>query len=70
MRKLSNCALPLQEGEDENAELDEENREGKLAWAGGRAEAATYEEGDAEDARAAAAARTAAERQAGEPQVL
>ena len=57
---------PLQEGEDENAELDEENQEGKLAWAGGREEAATYEAGDAEDARAAAAARKAAEQQAGE----
>ena len=58
-----------QEDADENDELDAENAEGKLAWAGGREEAATYEPGDDEDSAAAAAARAQAERQAGDPPV-
>ncbi|KAK9845826.1 hypothetical protein WJX81_003612 [Elliptochloris bilobata] len=45
--------------EDENAEADPENREGKLAWAGGRGEMKSYEAGDKEDRAAAAAARSA-----------
>lgn len=53
----------LQEEEDENAEVDEENQEGKLAWAGGRKEEATYEAGDAEDKAIAAAAQKAAQQQ-------
>ncbi len=40
----------LQEEEDENAEADADMEEGKLQWAGGRGEAATYDPGDAEDA--------------------
>ena len=38
-----------QEEEDENAEADADMEEGKLAWAGGRKEAATYDAGEAED---------------------
>ncbi len=53
----------LQEDEDENAEVDAENQEGKLAWAGGRKEEATYEAGDAEDKAIAAAAQKAAQQQ-------
>ena len=40
---------------DENAELDEENAEGKLRFSGGHGEAATYDDGDDEDRRIAAA---------------
>jgi len=60
----------VQEDENENAELDEENAEGKLAWRGGRAEEATYEAGDAEDRAAEAAARKQAEQQEGDVEVL
>lgn len=52
-----------QEEEDENAEVDRENQEGKLAWAGGRKEEATYEAGDAEDKAIAAAVQNAAQQQ-------
>ena len=52
-----------QEEEDENAEVDGENQEGKLAWAGGRKEEATYEAGDAEDKAIAAAAQKAAQQE-------
>ena len=41
---------------DENAELDEENAEGKLRFSGGHGEAATYDDGDEEDKRIRAAA--------------
>lgn len=58
-----------QEEENENAELEAENQEGKLAWQGGRTEEATYEAGDNEDAAAAAAARAQAARQAGDVMV-
>ena len=39
----------LQEEEDENAEADADMEEGKLQWAGGRREEATYDAGEAED---------------------
>lgn len=52
-----------QEEEDENAEVDGENQEGKLAWAGGRKEEATYEAGDADDKALAAQAQQAAQQQ-------
>ena len=58
-----------QEEEDENAEVDGENQEGKLAWAGGRKEEATYEAGDAEDKAIAAAAQKAAQQQDLGPEV-
>ena len=58
-----------QEEEDENAEVDNENQEGKLAWAGGRKEEATYEAGDAEDKAVAAAAQQAAQKEALGPEV-
>ncbi len=58
-----------QDEENENEELDAENVEGKLAWQGGRAEEATYEEGDAEDAALSAAARAQAAKEAGDPEV-
>ena len=60
---LLSCFLNLQEDEDENAEENEEYREGKLQWQGGHGEAATYEGGDEEDKAIAAAARRASERQ-------
>lgn len=40
---------PVQEDEDENAEADADMEEGKLQWAGGRKEEATYDAGEAED---------------------
>ena len=43
--------------------MDGENQEGKLAWAGGRKEEATYEAGDAEDKAIAAAAQQAAQQE-------
>ena len=43
--------------------MDNENQEGKLAWAGGRKEEATYEAGDAEDKAIAAAAQKAAQQE-------
>ena len=46
----------------EDAEPDEELREGKLRFRGGRGEAATYDAGDDEDEEAAAAARRQAAR--------
>ncbi|GLC72049.1 hypothetical protein PLESTF_001198600 [Pleodorina starrii] len=46
----------------EDAEEDEELREGKLRFRGGRGEAATYDAGDDEDELAAAQARRQAER--------
>ena len=58
-----------QEEEDENAEAEAENQEGKLAWAGGRREEATYEAGDAEDSAIAAAAQRAAQQQDDVPDV-
>lgn len=58
-----------QEEENENDEMDAENQEGKLAWRGGRAEEATYEAEDGDDAAAAAAARAQAALQAGDPVV-
>ena len=53
-QSAAGCAA--QEEEDENEEAEAENQEGKLAWAGGRREEATYEAGDAEDSAIAAAA--------------
>ena len=44
---------------DENAELDEENAEGKLRFSGGHGEAVTYDDGDDEDKRIRAAAAKA-----------
>lgn len=52
--------------EDENEEENEEYVEGKLRFAGGRGEQATYGEGDAEDAAIEKAARRAAEKRAGD----
>ncbi len=49
--------------------MDNENQEGKLAWAGGRKEEATYEAGDAEDKAVAAAAQQAAQKEALGPEV-
>ena len=59
----------LQEEEDENVEENEEYQEGKLRFAGGRKEEATYDAGDEEDKRIAADARREAERQGGEEEV-
>eukprot|EP00891_Asterochloris_glomerata_P002925 jgi/Astpho2/2925/Aster-x1091 len=53
------------EDEDENQETEEEFREGKLQWAGGRKEEATYDAGDNEDAAIAASARRQAEAASG-----
>ncbi len=60
----------MQDDEDENEEADEENREGRLRWSGGHGEAATYDDGDEEDRRLAAAARADAARQAGNEVVV
>ena len=66
-QSAAGCAA--QEEEDENAEAEAENQEGKLAWAGGRREEATYEAGDAEDTAIAAAAQRAAQQQDDVPDV-
>lgn len=50
----------MQDDEDENAEAEADMEEGKLAWAGGRKEAATYDDGDEEDRVIAHANRDAA----------
>lgn len=55
----------MQEDEDENAETEAGMEEGKLAWAGGRKEAATYDDGEEEDHAIASANRDAALREAG-----
>ena len=60
----------LQEDEDENQEAEEEFREGKLQWAGGRREEATYDAGDVEDAAIAASARRQAEAASGNAEVI
>ncbi len=52
-------SFALQVDVDENAELDEENAEGKLRFSGGHGEAATYDDGDDEDRRIRAAAAKA-----------
>ena len=49
----------LQVDVDENAELDEENAEGKLRFSGGHGEGATCDDGDDEDKRIRAAAARA-----------
>lgn len=59
----------LQEEEDENVEENEEYQEGKLRFAGGRKEEATYDAGDEEDKQIAADVRREAERQGGEEEV-
>ena len=59
----------LQEEEDENVEENEEYREGKLRFAGGRKEEATYDAGDEEDKEIADAVRKEAERRGGEEEV-
>ncbi len=59
----------MQEEEDENVEENEEYQEGKLRFAGGRKEEATYDAGDEEDKQIAAEARREAERQGGEEEV-
>lgn len=59
----------LQEEEDENVEENEEYREGKLRFAGGRKEEATYDAGDEEDKQIAADVRQEAEQQGGEEEV-
>lgn len=56
---------PVQEEEDENAEADADMEEGKLQWAGGRKEAATYDEGEVEDKQIAAASGEAASLEGG-----
>ena len=66
-RSAAECAV--QEEENENEEAEAENQEGKLAWAGGRKEEATYEAGDAEDTAIAAAAQQAAQQQDLGPEV-
>ncbi len=48
-----------QDEEDENAEADKDMEEGKLAWAGGRREAATYDAGEEEDVALQKAAQAA-----------
>eukprot|EP00208_Stichococcus_sp_RCC1054_P004326 CAMPEP_0206143018 /NCGR_PEP_ID=MMETSP1473-20131121/19032_1 /ASSEMBLY_ACC=CAM_ASM_001109 /TAXON_ID=1461547 /ORGANISM="Stichococcus sp, Strain RCC1054" /LENGTH=1731 /DNA_ID=CAMNT_0053538243 /DNA_START=203 /DNA_END=5398 /DNA_ORIENTATION=- len=53
------------EEEDENAEADGDMEEGKLQWAGGRREAATYDDGELEDQLIASANREAALHEAG-----
>ena len=58
-----------QEEEDENVEENEEYREGKLRFAGGRKEEATYDAGDEEDKQIAADVRREAEQQGGEEEV-
>lgn len=59
----------MQEEEDENVEENEEYREGKLRFAGGRKEEATYDAGDEEDKQIAADVRREAERQGGQEEV-
>ena len=59
----------VQEEEDENVEENEEYQEGKLRFAGGRKEEATYDAGDEEDKQIAADVRREAERQGGEEEV-
>ena len=59
----------LQEEEDENVEENEEYQEGKLRFAGGRKEEATYDAGDEEDKQIAADVRHEAERRGGEGEV-
>ncbi len=54
-----------QEEEDENVEY----QEGKLRFAGGRKEEATYDAGDEEDKQIAAAVRKEAEGRGGEGEV-
>ena len=61
--------LSVQEEEDENVEENEEYREGKLRFAGGRKEEATYDAGDEEDKQIAADVRREAEQQGGEEEV-
>ena len=56
---LTLAVVAPQEDVDENAELDEENAEGKLRFSGGHGEAATYDDGDDEDKRIRAAAAKA-----------
>jgi len=60
----------VQEEEDENVEENEEYQEGKLRFAGGRKEEATYDAGDEEDKQIAAAVRKESERRGGEGEVL
>lgn len=64
-----NLYWSLQEEEDENVEENEEYQEGKLRFAGGRKEEATYDAGDEEDKQIAADVRREAERQGGEEEV-
>lgn len=52
--------------DDENKEVDEDNEEGKLRFAGGRGEIATYGEGDDEDVQIEKNAREAAAQLAGD----
>ena len=59
----------VQEEEDENVEENEEYQEGKLRFAGGRKEEATYDAGDEEDKQIAAAVRKEAEGRGGEGEV-
>ena len=59
----------MQEEEDENVEENEEYREGKLRFAGGRKEEATYDAGDEEDKEIAATVRKEAEQRGGEAEV-
>ena len=67
---LQTTHILLQEDEDENQEIEEEFREGKLQWAGGRKEEATYDAGDKEDAAIAASARRQAEAASGNAEVI
>ena len=67
---LHTTHILLQEDEDENQETEEEFREGKLQWAGGRREEATYDAGDKEDAAIAALARRQAEAASGNAEVI
>jgi len=60
----------VQEEEDENVEENEEYQEGKLRFAGGRKEEATYDAGDEEDKQIAAAVRKEAEGRGGEGEVF
>lgn len=61
--------VAAQEEEDENVEENEEYQEGKLRFAGGRKEEATYDAGDEEDKQIAAAVRKEAEGRGGEGEV-
>ena len=69
LQSLHTTQILLQEDEDENQEAEEEFREGKLQWAGGRKEEATYDAGDNEDAAIAASARRQAEAASGNAEV-